>query len=69
MLQGRFPAEAAPIYTVHEGAQEVLLMKVGGANSQLDLPSLTPFFVAGCGRLQLGVSHWITSCSCITPSS
>ena len=25
----------------------------GGATSQLDLPSLTPFSVAGCGRLQL----------------
>ena len=32
-------------------------MRVGGATSQLDLPSFTPLFVAGCGRLQLGASH------------
>ena len=38
--------------TAHEG---------GGATSQLDLPSLTPLSVAGCGRLQLGVLHWATS--------
>ena len=30
-------------------------MWVGGATSRLDLPSLTPLFGAGCGRLQLGV--------------
>ena len=36
-------------------AQRVLLMRVGGSTSQLDLPSLTPLSVAGCGRLQLGV--------------
>ena len=30
-------------------------MRVGGATSQLDLPSLTPLSVAGCGQLQLGV--------------
>ena len=29
--------------------QGVLPMKVGGATSQLDLPSLTPLSVAGCG--------------------
>ena len=29
--------------------------------SQLDLPSLTPLFVAGCGRRQPGVTHWDTS--------
>ena len=33
----------------------------GGATSQLDLPSLTPLSVAGCGRLQLGAPHWATS--------
>ena len=38
--------------TAHEG---------GGATSQLDLPSLTPLSVAGCGRLLLGVPHWATS--------
>ena len=31
------------------GAQVVLPMRVGGATSQLDLPSLTPLSVAGCG--------------------
>ena len=36
-------------------------MRVGAATSQLDLPSLTPLYVAGCGRLQLGVPHWATS--------
>ena len=39
----------------------------GGCDSQLDLPSLTPLSVAGCGRLQLGVPHWATSV--ITASS
>ena len=37
------------------------LCRVGGATSQLDLPSLTPLSVAGCGRLQLGTLHWATS--------
>ena len=32
-----------------------------GTTSELDLPSLTPLSVAGCGRLQLGVPHWATS--------
>ena len=31
------------------GAQGVLPMRVGGATSQLDLPSLTPMSVACCG--------------------
>ena len=39
----------------------------GGATSQLDLRSLTPLSIAGCGRLQLGVPHWTTSV--ITTSS
>ena len=39
-------------------------MMVGaGATSQLDLPSLTPLSVAGCGRLELGVPHWSISFS------
>ena len=38
--------------TAHEGR---------GATSQLDIQSLTPLSVAGCGRLQLGVLHWPTS--------
>ena len=42
-------------------------MRAGGATSQLDLPSLTPLSVAGCGRLQLGVPHYATSV--ITASS
>ena len=61
-LQGRFPVKlrlhrfilcTRPSEgTAHEG---------GGATSQLDLPSLTPLSVAGCGQLQLGVPHWATS--------
>ena len=35
--------------------------RLGGATSQLGLPSLTPLSVAGCGRLPLGVLHWATS--------
>ena len=31
------------------GAHGVLPMRVGGATSQLDLPSLAPLSVAGCG--------------------
>ena len=42
-------------------------MRVGGATSQLYLPSLTPLSVAACGRLQLVVPHWATSV--ITASS
>ena len=45
------------------GAQGVLPMRVGDAACQLDLPSLKPLSVAGCGRLQLGVPHWATSIS------
>ena len=37
------------------------LCRVGGATSQLDLPSLTPLSVTGCGQLQLGAPNWITS--------
>ena len=36
-------------------------MRVGGATSQFDLPSLTPLSVAGRGQLQLGLTHWATS--------
>ena len=60
-LQDRFPVEprlhrfilctSRSGGTAHEG---------GGAISQLDLPSLTPLSVSGCGRLQLGVPHWAT---------
>ena len=27
---------------------------------ELDLPSLTPLSVAGCGQLQLEAAHWAT---------
>ena len=37
------------------GAQGVLPILVGGATSQLDLPSLELFSVASCSRLQPGV--------------
>ena len=44
------------------GAQEVLpCVEWGVTASQLDLPSLTPLFLAGCGRLQLGAPHWAIS--------
>ena len=42
-------------------AKGVLPMRVGGATSQLDLQSLTPLSIAGCGRLQQGVLYWFTS--------
>ena len=38
--------------TAHQG---------GGVTSPLDLPSLMPFSVAGCGQLLLEVPHWATS--------
>ena len=37
------------------------MCRVGGATSQLDLPSLAPLYVAGCGWLQLGAPDWATS--------
>ena len=49
------------------GAQGVLLMRVEGVTSKLDIPSLMPLSVAGCSQLQLGVPHWATSV--ITASS
>ena len=45
---------AARIYTVQ-------YVELRGTASQLDLPSLTPFSVAGSGQLQLGLPHWATS--------
>ena len=42
------PPEVAPIYNMHE-APGGTAHEVGGATSQLDLPSLTPLFVVGCG--------------------
>ena len=51
----------SPHYTVQHVelkgyCQGTDLCRVRGAKSQLDLPSLTPLWVAGCGRLQLGGS-------------
>ena len=47
-VAGSKPAECTDLYYAR-GAQGVLLMRVGGATSQLDLPSLTPLSVTGCG--------------------
>ena len=41
------------------GARGVLPMRVGGTTSQLDLLSLRPLSVAGCGLLRLEVPHWL----------
>ena len=41
-------------------------MRVVGATSQLDLPSLTPLSVVGCGQLQLEVPHWAATVDCYT---
>ena len=50
------------VHRAIRGAYEVLPRGGGGVTaSQFDLPSLTPLFVAGCGRLQLGAHHWATS--------
>ena len=43
------PAEVCTDLCYESGAQGVLPMRVGGATSKLDLPSLTPLSVAGCG--------------------
>ena len=44
------PTEVALIYIYYaRGVQGVLPMRVGGVTSQLDLSSLTPLSVAGCG--------------------
>ena len=65
-LQDRFPAvaELHP-FILCTRRLGVMPMRVGGATRQLDLPSLTPLSVAGCGRLQPGVPHSATSV--ITP--
>ena len=61
-LQDRIPAVAQlPDLYYARGAQGLLPNRVGGATSQLDLPSLTSLSGAGCGRLQLGVPYWATS--------
>ena len=43
------------------GAQGTLPKRMGGATIQLDLPALTPLSTAGCGQMQLGISHLATS--------
>ena len=43
------PAEVCTDLYYASGAPGVLPMRAGGATSQLDLPSLTPLSVAGCG--------------------
>ena len=44
------------------GAKGVLLcIECGITASQVDLPSLTPLSVAGCGRLLMEAPHWVTS--------
>ena len=63
----RFVGSINTVQYAIRGAQGALLMRMGGATSQLDLPSLVPMSVAGCGRLELGVPHWATSV--ITASS
>ena len=61
-LQDRNPAVAELhrfiLCTRRSGGMPI---RVGGATSQMDLPSLKPFSVAGCGRLQLEVPDWATS--------
>ena len=47
-VAGSSPAEVALIYTMHEALRGTA-HEGGGANSQLDLPSLTPLSIAGCG--------------------
>ena len=61
MLQDRIP-DVAELhrFILCTCAQGVLPMREGGATSQLNLSSLTPFSVAGLGRLQLGVPHGAT---------
>ena len=42
------PAEVALIYAMHVALRGYCPMRVGGATSEFDLPSLTPLSVAGC---------------------
>ena len=35
--------------------------RCGFDSRQMDLSSITPLSVAGCGRLQLGVTHWVVT--------
>ena len=54
-VAGSIPGRGYTDLYCARGTQGVLSMSVGGAISQLDLPSLAPLSVAGYGRLQQGV--------------
>ena len=56
-VAGSIPGRGCTDLYNARGAQGVPPMRVGGATSQLDLPSQTPLSVAGCVRLQLRVPH------------
>ena len=60
-LRDRFPAEAAPIFNVQLAFKGYCPVKGGGVTvCQLNLSSLTPLFIAGCGRLQIAVAQLAT---------
>ena len=48
-VAGSVPGRGSTYLYCARGAQGVLPMRAGSATSQLDLPSLTPLSVAGCG--------------------
>ena len=58
-------AEAFIVMRFHcaGGAQRSTALKGVGvmASQRMDLPSLTPFYADGWGRLLLGIVHWATS--------
>ena len=61
-LQDRFPVELRlHRFILCTRRWGVLQMRVGSVISQLDLQSLTPLYLAGCGRLQLGILYLATS--------
>ena len=60
-VAGSIPGRGCADLYCARGAQRVVPIRVGGATSKFDLPSLMPLSVAGYGRLQLGVAHWATS--------
>ena len=46
---------------LHVQVSSIPGFRVGGEISESNLPSLTLLSGAGCGRLQLGVPHWVTT--------
>ena len=61
---GEIPVRGCTDLYFASGSQEALLCRGYKVTvSQLDLTSLTPLYIAGCGRLQLGVAHCATSVS------